>query len=86
VLVIGEAAGVPIGNEQTSVGADQFAESIPILAIEPFDVQGGVDPSGGADCSFRDASFDRPRLRAAFTPPTVESTSSAISSRLMRSH
>jgi hypothetical protein len=28
------------------------------------------------------ASFERPRLRAALTPPTVESTSSAISSRV----
>lgn len=39
VTAVGEAAGVSIGNEQTSVRTDQFAESIPILAIEPFDVQ-----------------------------------------------
>ena len=37
VAAIREAAGVSIGNEQSGVGADQFAESIPVLAIEPFD-------------------------------------------------
>ena len=40
VAAIREAAGVTIRNEQTGVGADQFAKSIPILAIESFDVAG----------------------------------------------
>ena len=39
IAAIREAAGVSIGHEQSGVGADQFAESIPILVIEPFDVQ-----------------------------------------------
>src|SRR4029453_10130354 len=36
VTAIREAAGVSIGNEQSGVVADQFAESNPVLAIEPF--------------------------------------------------
>jgi hypothetical protein len=36
---------------------------------------------GGGDRSGSAANFDRPRLSAALTPPTVESTSSAISSQ-----
>ena len=73
-------------DRQRAIGRRRSVrESIPVLAIEPFDVQGGSLDSGvsaraAADRSFKDANFDRPRLRAAFTPPTVESTSSAISS------
>src|SRR5262245_48196754 len=39
LTAIREAARVPIGDEQSGVGADQFAEPVPVLAIEPLDVQ-----------------------------------------------
>ena len=36
---IGDAARESIGNEQTGIRADQFAQPVPIAAIESFDVK-----------------------------------------------
>ena len=39
VARIGEAPRESIGNQQTGIGTDQFAQPIPIAAIESFDVK-----------------------------------------------
>ena len=39
VARIGEAARESIGNEQAGIGADQFAQSIPVAPVEPLDVK-----------------------------------------------
>jgi len=83
-----ERPGKAIYNAQLSVRANQFSESVPITLIESIDVemqkprQLCVHFAVRLDrlrrgCQFRSAPFS-----AALTPPTVEPTSSAISSRV----